>query len=147
MGLKGGSGGGDPQVDPTTGKPIYPNLPGQMQFDAYMPGQKEALTSQLQAGYGSLPKDMNTHMGQTTADMTIPRLREPISVTQEALKSGDWNMPDQNYSTGSFALDALLGLPSAQPAAFTPGGVVPTPVPKVTNPGIIGGGYDQSGGR
>lgn len=109
------------------GKPVYPNLPETMTFSAYSPGQQEALTSQMQRGYGTVPEDMQTHMDQTTADMTIPRLHEPITVTQKALESGDWNMPDQNYSTGSFALDALLGLPSAQPEAFTPGGIVSSP--------------------
>ncbi len=115
-----------------TGKPVYPNLPDALTFDAYMPGQQEAIANQIHQGYGVVPEEMQTHMDQTTADMSIPRLYEPLTVTQDALKSGDWNMPDENYTSGSFALDALLGLPSAQPSAFTPGGV-PSSVSPIRN--------------
>ncbi|MCP4182315.1 MAG: hypothetical protein GY761_03225 [Hyphomicrobiales bacterium] len=121
---KGGGGGGGSnskkKTSPKQGnKPVYPNLPTSITFSPYLPGHQEALAQQMSQGYGAPPQEYLDQMNNLYQDTTMPVLHEPVGRTKSILANKNWNKPDEAYTTGSFALDSLLGLPSAKPGSFT----------------------------
>ncbi len=132
---KGGGGGGGNKKKPTDpapdGKPVYPNLPTSITFAPYLPGHQDALAQQMSQGYGAPPQEYLNQMNNLYQETTLPVLHEPVGRTQDALASGDWNMPAETYTTGSFAMDDILGIPSSLPSAFTSDGEPVTPTAPV----------------
>jgi hypothetical protein len=81
----------------------YANAPTTSTIPAGMPGQLQALAGQLSAGYGGGASPFLESLNYYHP-MRQVQYQEPISVTQEAMKSGK----HQRISSGNPTLDAML---------------------------------------
>lgn len=146
----GGSGGksvGNMLLSPTApynpAAPMYGNMPSQMQFPAFLPGQQQAIAQQLSQGYGAPAQSYMGQMNKVYSPVNLTQMQEPLTQTMRAFglqhtgkpgmieaMSGGFN--PQGYqqwgqSTGSPWLDAMFGLNAAQGVPGK-GGTAPAPV-------------------
>ena len=89
-------GGGSGESGP------YPNAPVQQTFQPMPPGGMQALSSQLQSGYGQ--SDMTGYLENMYRPMEITKFFEPISTTATQIKKGNYDP----IETGNPMLDSLL---------------------------------------
>lgn len=143
-GSSSGGVGGMPVVNPT-GKysaiaPAYSGMPQIAQFAAYMPGFRDQIAQQLNAGFGGGVENMFGAIGRGNLEpVNVLKLREPISQTManwglrfdgqpggyETIKGKKFNPAGyQQYgqATGIPYIDQMFGL------KYMPGETIPTSV-------------------
>lgn len=131
--MGGSSGGGKKDDKPKeAAKQNYTQGPTMQTTQPFAPGMQQLLAQQLSAGYGA-PVSSNMGLLDNIYDpMTQAVYQEPISVTQEAMKTGKWNP----IKTGNLTLDNLLN-----------NNAVGTPYPAAGKPSPINNGGAGGGGN
>lgn len=112
-------------------KQDYMQGPTMQVTQPFAPGMQEMLAQQLSTGYGAPVASNMGLLDNIYSPMQQALLQEPISVTQEAMKTGKWNP----IKTGNLTLDNLLN----NNAVGTPYPVAGQPFP-INNNGGAGGG-------
>lgn len=101
----------------TPAKQDYTQGPSQQITQPFAPGMQQLLADQLSVGFGATPASNMGLLDNIYSPMTQTLYQEPISSTQEAMKTGNWN----DIKTGDLTLDNMLnnravGTPYPQPA-------------------------------